>query len=550
MRLKLVFACGFSVFFALNTVQLPERFFAPFVNQPYAWAGSPPAISSFSPTSGGPGTQVTINGSNFDELENINFNGAYAAYIWVSSTQLKATVPSGATTGKIQVKTSAGSASSASQFTVPGVISSFSPASGPVGTSVTINGTGFSNSVSSVKFGNGYVSFVRESASKIEALINTSATTGKITVNNGGTSLSSSGTFTVTTLQPRVDSFSPTNGPPGTKVVIKGANFINVTSVKIGSIYLAFTVDSETQITATTKTGNVSGKITLTTLENGSASSSGSFTSDPPKLTSFSPTSGSAYPVTTVTINGLNLVGINGVSFDGAPTSYRIFSDKKLEAEVPCPARTGKISVKTFAGTIYSTANFGVQDAGVPEDVPTPIACLVTPTTPPSGFNAATYWAVALVDTAKSGTGSVEVAYTQLWCTIDGVDTKLADDVGTLFGGLFSRDTWDGAPVSTPMPWTYNPTNNSAIVYPSENPDLFYHWYMPTPRASWPTDASVTGCRVKTRVKISGSALLQMGGDWWLSSTAAWNGEQVNNRAMGNTNWYFPNGEWQDITFP
>src|SRR5207247_8012070 len=62
--------------------------------------------------------------------------------------QITATVPNGATSGPIQVSTPGGTATSASSFTVttppaPPSISSFSPTSGPVGTSVTITGTNF-----------------------------------------------------------------------------------------------------------------------------------------------------------------------------------------------------------------------------------------------------------------------------------------------------------------------------------------------------------------------------------------------------------------------
>jgi hypothetical protein len=78
-----------------------------------------PTITGFSPSSGRPGTVVTITGTNLNGIIFVQFNGTNSAsYSVLSSTQLNATVPAGATTGKISVITSAGSAISAAVFTV------------------------------------------------------------------------------------------------------------------------------------------------------------------------------------------------------------------------------------------------------------------------------------------------------------------------------------------------------------------------------------------------------------------------------------------------
>ena len=91
-----------------------------------------PTISSFSPSSGSPGTAVTINGSGFTGVNGVKFNDTSATFNFVSDAQVMTTVPAGATTGKVTVTTSAGTATSASNFTVSGsssapTISSFSP---------------------------------------------------------------------------------------------------------------------------------------------------------------------------------------------------------------------------------------------------------------------------------------------------------------------------------------------------------------------------------------------------------------------------------------
>lgn len=81
----------------------------------------PETITSFTPTSGPAGTMVTINGTNFSTTitENVVlFNGKEATITSASSTTLKVTVPTGATTGRISVTINGIDAVSSSDFTV------------------------------------------------------------------------------------------------------------------------------------------------------------------------------------------------------------------------------------------------------------------------------------------------------------------------------------------------------------------------------------------------------------------------------------------------
>ena len=79
---------------------------------------SPPAIASFTPASGPAGTVVTIMGSNFMGVSAVTFNLTSASHTVLSGTQIQATVPAGASTGRIRVTTAGGTATSASDFTV------------------------------------------------------------------------------------------------------------------------------------------------------------------------------------------------------------------------------------------------------------------------------------------------------------------------------------------------------------------------------------------------------------------------------------------------
>ena len=77
-----------------------------------------PAISRFTPISGPPGTRVTITGHNLAHATSVKFHGTSAVIVSDSTTMIVAKVSTGATTGKITVTTSHGTATSATVFTV------------------------------------------------------------------------------------------------------------------------------------------------------------------------------------------------------------------------------------------------------------------------------------------------------------------------------------------------------------------------------------------------------------------------------------------------
>ena len=224
-----------------------------------------PTITGFTPAGGSAGTVVTITGSNFSGVTAVAFGGTGATFTVISPTQITATAPSGVTTGKITVTTSAGTATSAANFTV----FSFSPAYGPAGGSVTITGSGFTGA-SAVSFnGVNAAAFTVNSGTQITATVPAGATTGPISITVPGGTYVSGGSFTVLSGNgaPTVASFTPSSAAVGAGVTITGANFVNVTGVSFNGVAAAFTVNSLTQITATVPvpSGSVTGFITVTT---------------------------------------------------------------------------------------------------------------------------------------------------------------------------------------------------------------------------------------------------------------------------------------------
>ncbi|MDQ4005883.1 MAG: pre-peptidase C-terminal domain-containing protein, partial [Actinomycetota bacterium] len=81
-----------------------------------------PTITGLSPLSGNPGTAVTVNGTGFTSPITVRFNGTASTGVTIgSTTALTATVPAGATSGKVSVTTPGGTATSAANFLVGAV---------------------------------------------------------------------------------------------------------------------------------------------------------------------------------------------------------------------------------------------------------------------------------------------------------------------------------------------------------------------------------------------------------------------------------------------
>lgn len=146
--------------------------------------------------------------------------------------------------------------------------------SGKVGESVGILGQGFT-SATGVQFGSGPGTYTVVSDTYMIASPATGATTGPVTILEPGGNLVTPQTYNVI---PVILSFSPPSGSVGTQVQITGTSFTQTSVVTFGGgAKAAFTVNSDTQITATVPTGAKTGTISVTT-KGGKATSKTKFT--------------------------------------------------------------------------------------------------------------------------------------------------------------------------------------------------------------------------------------------------------------------------------
>ena len=158
-----------------------------------------PTIIDFSPDFGLVGTPITLSGSNFYAVTSVSLGGEPVSdYVVESSASIRFSAPANATSGLIKVTTASGSATSSYPFAYfPPTVKSFKPASGPVGTAVTITGSNFAG-VTEVKFdGTASTNVVVHSTTSITATVPTGAASGPIAVTTPGGTATSTATFMV-----------------------------------------------------------------------------------------------------------------------------------------------------------------------------------------------------------------------------------------------------------------------------------------------------------------------------------------------------------------
>ena len=252
-----------------------------------------PTISSFTPTSGSAGLEVTISGGGFTGATGVTFNGEAAAMFTVDSDiQIRAEVPNGATTGPVSVSNAAGTGTSSVDFSVSLVplVSSFTPFSGAIGTEVTLTGAHFTGATSVTFNGTAASIFTVDSDTQLRAEVPAGATNGSISLTNIDGSSQSANDFLVVAL-PAIIAFTPESGLIGTEVTITGTDFSALTDVTFNGISAeSFITDSDTQVRATVPNGAISGEITVSNPA-GTAASAASFTvSEAPSNLTFNPT--------------------------------------------------------------------------------------------------------------------------------------------------------------------------------------------------------------------------------------------------------------------
>ena len=266
-------------------------------------------------------------------------------------------------------------------------VTSLNPSSGlsAGGNTVVITGTNFTD-VTSVSFGSANVAFTVNSGTQITvtAPAGTVGTTVDITVTAAaGTSVTSAAskyTYGV----PTITALNPASGPysGGNSVVITGTNLTGATAVYFGAKAATFTVNSNTQITATAPSGTAGTTVDVTVTAPGGTtvtSAASKYGYGAPTVTLLSPTSGPAAGGTTVIIMGTGFTGVTSVYFGSKSAAYTVNSPTQITAVAPSggAGSTVDVQVTTSAGTSATSSASKYSYGG-------PIVTLLTPNVGPA----------------------------------------------------------------------------------------------------------------------------------------------------------------------
>jgi uncharacterized repeat protein (TIGR02543 family) len=327
------------------------------------------SVTSISPSTGatGGGTVVEISGTNFTSSSTVVFGTTAATNVSYNSTtgKLTATSPAGTNTANVRV-TTAGSQSATAPanlftYTATVAVSAISATFGPTtgGTVVEISGTNFTSS-STVVFGTTAATNVSYNSETGRLTATSPAGTG--TVNVRVTTGASPQSATATANQfiyyapPTITALSRSTGPNagGSSVIITGTNFTPASTVVFGTNNVTtFTVNSTTQITATSPAG--SGAVDVRVTNEGGTSAdvvADNFTYFPlPAVTIISPATGTTAGGTSVTITGQNFIGTTGVKFGTSDAVFTVDSATQITATAPAGTGEVNITVITPGGT-------------------------------------------------------------------------------------------------------------------------------------------------------------------------------------------------------
>ncbi len=322
-----------------------------------------PVIRGVSPVSGAPGTRIELVGRGFKAADTFTIGGKTLITESIQPQRAIVTLPEGATSDRIALARPNGEkARSAVRFrvtpTAP-VVGGVSPLIGPPGTTVRLNGTGFT-ARDRIYYGNRSASMpvLGRGAGWVDVMVPRSARQSQpITLVGPGGTARSPRPFQLD-LPPVVTGFSPKVGSAGTQVEITGDHFRDGDWVSLAGKRVPMVQLRERQISIKVPPGSHSGPIAIGR-EAATVVARGAFeVLNPPNLVAFMPTRGEVG--TRVTLSGQHLAG--GKVFYGTQPVKVIETrgEGTVVVLVPPGARDAKLRVRTRGGEAETHRPFQV----------------------------------------------------------------------------------------------------------------------------------------------------------------------------------------------
>lgn len=350
------------------------------------------AIAGASPNpidAGGGGFTLDVTGSGFSPASVVNWAGAALATVYLSPTELHATItpdlrPLAGAFPLTVTDPSTGATSNICSEIVSPVLFAIGPASaagGAASVTITATGVGFTANTGLTITVSGQATRLATTyvnSTTLTAAIPGSAlrTAGNLLVqavdSSGGHSLTQ--TFTVTQAAAGIWSLAPsaaTAGAPGFTLTVNGSNFVSGATVQWNGAPLATTFISPSQLTAAVPASLVQAAATASVtvaISGAPVSAAVSFTinSPPPTLSAIAPQFAFAGgPAFTLTVSGTNCGAGCTVQWNGQPLATTVLSAGQVAASVPASliasAATATIRLAASSGAVSNAASFVIN---------------------------------------------------------------------------------------------------------------------------------------------------------------------------------------------
>ncbi|HJL01246.1 MAG TPA: IPT/TIG domain-containing protein [Polyangiaceae bacterium LLY-WYZ-15_(1-7)] len=331
----------------------------------------PLQVRGFEPTSGPPGTLLTIHGSGFGRdvrVVRVTVASRPLQVRRVRPNMVQAEVRPNTPSGPVVLEVG-GQTQQVGTFQATGAlaIQGFQPRSGAPGTVVTIRGSGFAPNprANRVLLGGVEAQVVGARPNQLRVRA-PSAPSGPFEVHVGSASARSSDPFVVTQ-PPFIADFQPRSGPVGTQVTLRGRHFGQSPGrvrVELGGRAMRVLSVQDDALVVEVPRGARTARIAVNVGTQGGAATPEPFRVEAHRAVSaLQPSSG--FPGTEVTIRGQGFPrrGLR-VQFAGAaPVQARRVSPVELRVVVPQGARSGPVSVLLPNGRTMPAGTFSVSAA-------------------------------------------------------------------------------------------------------------------------------------------------------------------------------------------
>jgi len=325
---------------------------------------------TFSPASGHPGQTVVITGTGLADVTSVSFSNRLATIVSKTNTEIRVTIPVGATTGKIRLVRPNSVTSSITEFRVdlvpiPNIIS-FTPAIVGRNQTVTITGNLLAE-VDSVYVGALRATIGARTETTLSITTPAAMATGPIRMfydfltEFGFIQVREAVSATNLSLAlPVINSITPDISAlnVGTVLTIDGTMMDAVTSVRFGTIVATFTIVSPTRLTVTVPTGATTGRIILT-VPDGTTQSATDFRVVLPVITNFFPQKGAEIAGGTrdITLSGTGFDLVTEARIGTTPVTIMAQTPTNITVRVPGNV-TGVINLVTANGIVGTAIPF------------------------------------------------------------------------------------------------------------------------------------------------------------------------------------------------